>query len=368
MMTATSWVLRMYHPWGVLSGMAINDREVGRGAVTTGRRRLVIVVTVFAALVSSACTQASTPNGVMTTAAAREVRPADVQEPAVAPSTSTESTDCGDPRASLRPSGPLPVPGNMPPGSAMEQIVRRGSLVAGVNQNAYRVGYRDPDSGDLAGFEIDIVREIARGLFGDPGRVRFIAINASNRAAMLQRGEIDLAVRTTTMTCENWRDVAFSTEYYTAGQRLLVRRGEPVTEIEQLGGRKICAATGSTSITNIPQFSPGAVPVSAPDVIDCLVMLQQHQIDAISTSDILLMALAAQDANTQVVGRPLKVQPYGVSVAQTAPDLVRFVNGVLQRMRADGTWTAAYTRWLSPILGPPPPPPPARYRDAGTGQ
>jgi polar amino acid transport system substrate-binding protein len=143
---------------------------------------------------------------------------------------------------------------------------------------------------------------------------------------------------------------------------LLVQRGEPATEIEDLSGRTVCAAAGSTSITNIHTFNPQAIPVSAPDVIDCLVMLQQHQIDAISTSDILLMALAAQDPNTQVVGRPLKQQPYGVSVSQTAPDLVRFVNGVLERIRADGTWTAAYTHWLSPVLGPPSPPPPARYR------
>ncbi len=244
----------------------------------------------------------------------------------------------------------------------MEKIVQRGSLVAGVNQNAYRVGYRDPVTRDLAGFEIDIVREIARALFGDPSRVRFIALTAADRVPMLQRGDVDLTVRTTTMTCENWRDVAFSTEYYTASQRLLVRQGDPATEIEQFGGRKICAAAGSTSIINIRTFTPTATPVSAPDVIDCLVMLQQHQIDAISTSDILLLALAAQDPQTSVVGRPLKQQPYGIGVGQTKPDLVRFVNGVLERIRADGTWTTAYTHWLSTTLGPPPPPPPARYR------
>jgi polar amino acid transport system substrate-binding protein len=198
-------------------------------------------------------------------------------------------------------------------------------------------------------------------MFGDPGRVRYVAISAANRADMLNSGGIDLAVRTTTMTCANWEDVAFSTEYYTANQRLLVPRGTSVTEIEQLGGRRICAAAGSTSLDNIRTFNPKAVPVSAPDVIDCLVMLQQRQVDAISTSDILLMALAAQDPNTVVVGRALKQQPYGVSVKKDARDLLGFVNAVLEQVRADGTWTAAYTHWLTPILGPPPPPPPARY-------
>jgi polar amino acid transport system substrate-binding protein len=308
---------------------------------------------VFVALLAGGCGQTD-PQPRDGTAPARDVRPADVRDPAAPPSATGEPADCGDPRESLRPAGPLSGP-------ALDRITRRGFLIAGVNQNAYRVGYRDPFTGQMAGFEIDIVRAIARAMFGDPGRVRYVAISAANRADMLNSGGIDLAVRTTTMTCANWEDVAFSTEYYTANQRLLVPRGTSVTEIEQLGGRRICAAAGSTSLDNIRTFNPKAVPVSAPDVIDCLVMLQQRQVDAISTSDILLMALAAQDPNTVVVGRALKQQPYGVSVKKDARDLLGFVNAVLEQVRADGTWTAAYTHWLTPILGPPPPPPPARY-------
>ena len=34
-----------------------------------------------------------------------------------------------------------------------------------------------------------------------------------------------------------------------------------------------------------------------------------------------------------------------------AVDLVRFVNQVLEAMRADGRWTAMYNRWLAPHLG-----------------
>jgi polar amino acid transport system substrate-binding protein len=291
---------------------------------------------------------------------AREVRPAGVSDPARPPSP-PQDTGCGDPRASLRPDGDLPAPGAMPAGSTMARIVARGWLVAGVNQNAYRVGHRDPETGHLVGFEIDIVRAVAHALFGDPDRVKYAAIDASEREAALRDGRVDIVVRTMTMTCEAWRNVAFSTEYYTAHQRLLVPLGSKVTEIEDLSGRKVCAAEGSTSLSNIVRFNPDAIPVSTRDIVDCLVLLQQNQIAAVSTSDILLVALAAQDPRTTIVGRSLKDQPYGVAVAQSAPDLVRFVNGVLQRIRDDGSWTASYHRWLAG-LGPPPPPPVARYQ------
>lgn len=316
-------------------------------------RRLAVVL---CAVVLAACSPAPADTGGVP---GWDVRPAGVRDPARL-SSAPEDTSCGDPRASLRPTGPLPPPGAMPAGSTMAAIVARGWLFAGVNQNAYRIGYPDLRTGELVGFEIDIVREVARALFGDPGRVKYVAVDAADREAALREGRVDIVVRTMTMTCAAWRGVAFSTEYYTAHQRLLVPKGSGVGEIEDLSGRKVCAAEGSTSLTNIVRFNPDAIPVSTRDVVDCLVLLQQHQIAAVSTSDILLVALADQDPRTTIVGRSLVDQPYGVAAARDAPDLVMFVNGVLERMRADGSWTAAHSHWLA-TLGTPPPPV-ARYR------
>ncbi len=95
---------------------------------------------------------------------------------------------------------------------------------------------------------------------------------------------------------------------------------------------------------------------------DCLVMLQQNQVDAISTDDTLLLGLATQDPHSRIVGPNMGDERYGIGVAQGNEDLVRFVNGTLERIRRDGTWEKIYDRWLSE-LGPPPGPPPATYRD-----
>jgi polar amino acid transport system substrate-binding protein len=278
-------------------------------------------------------------------------RPVGVRDPASAPSP--DGVESCEPRASLRPATVA--------GDAVRRIRARGRLIAGVSQNAHPMAFPDPASGDLVGFEIDLVRQIARDLLGSPDRVQFVALGAADRIPSITNGSVDMVIRTMTMTCRDWQQVAFSTEYYTAAQRLLVPRDSGVTTIEDLAGHKVCAAAGSTSITNLARYA-GVIPVAANEVIDCLVMLQQHQIDAVSTSDVLLAGLAAQDPTTIVVGPAIKSQPYGIAIAPTATDLVRFVNHVLQRLRQDGTWQAIHRRWLS-SLGPTPTPPPARYRN-----
>ncbi|MGN9908826.1 glutamate ABC transporter substrate-binding protein [Phytohabitans sp. LJ34] len=310
-------------------------------------------VTAVLALVGAGGCAAGRPAAVEPSAAAAQApRPAGVQDPASPPPSEEPAERC-DPRASLRPAA-----GG---GSTVAKIRARGRLVAGVSQNAYQMGFRDPTTGELAGFEIDLVREIALDLLGSRDKVRFVALGAADRVPSLADGSVDLVARTMTMTCRDWRQVAFSTEYFSAAQRLLVPRGAGIATMDDLVGRKVCAAAGSTSIRNIAGY-PGVVPVATTEVIDCLVLLQQYQIAAVSTSDVLLAGLAAQDPTTVVVGPSLAVQPYGVATAPAATDLVRAVNRVLERIRQDGTWQAMHRRWLSG-LGPAPPPPAPRYRD-----
>ncbi|MFF2027521.1 transporter substrate-binding domain-containing protein, partial [Streptomyces sp. NPDC058171] len=76
----------------------------------------------------------------------------------------------------------------------------------------------------------------------------------------------------------------------------------------------------------------------------------------------ILAGLAEQDPNLEIVGPPLQSEPYGIGVNKGNEDLVRFVNGTLDRMRADGTWMRLYDSWLT-VLGPVTGPPTATYRD-----
>jgi polar amino acid transport system substrate-binding protein len=320
--------------------------------------RLAAIVAVVSLSAAACATNAVTPPGPAATA--HVPLPQGVSDPAKPPAAAAAGDSSCDPYASLRPSASLPSPGAMPSGSTMAAIRQRGKLRVGVDQNTFLFGYRDPSSGAIVGFDIDIAREVAKAIFGNPDAIQLVAITAAQRIPYVQNGSVDMVVDTMTVNCDRLKQVAFSTIYYDAGQRVLVPKDSTAKGIGDLSNRKVCAASGSTSIQNIAGASSRPIPVSVADWTDCLVMLQQNQIAAISTDDTILEGLAAQDPNTKLVGAPFTDEPYGIAMNKDNDDLVRFVNGVLQQIRSNGRWSAIYTKWLHVSA---PSAPPVRYTD-----
>jgi polar amino acid transport system substrate-binding protein len=288
-------------------------------------------------------------------------RPLGVQDPAVIPSSSAGPVQNCDPRASLRPPQNQPAPGAMPAGSTMARIAASGKLRVGVDQNTFLFGYRNPATGQIEGFDIDVARQVAKAIFGSADKIQLIAITSAQRIPYLQDGKVDLVADTMTINCARLQQVYFSTVYYEAGQRVLVTKGSTAKGIDDLGGKKVCAAAGSTSIANIAASKAKPVPVAVQDWTDCMVLLQQGQVDAISTDDTILAGMADQDPNLQLVGPKFTEEPYGLAMSRNASDLVRFVNGVLDDMRADGTLHEINVHWLKGNA--PTGVPPAKYQD-----
>jgi polar amino acid transport system substrate-binding protein len=259
-----------------------------------------------------------------------------------------------DPTASLRPVGP-PV---VVPGSFMAKIRARGYLIAGVDQSTFHFCYLNPFDGQIEGFDIDMLHAVAAGIFGDPNKIRFVAISDAQRIAAVESGEVDIVAHTMTITCARLQHVDFSTVYFEAAQRILVLRGSHIDNIFDLYNRRVCATTGSTSLAYLQGPLVAATAVAVPNWTDCLVLLQQGDVAAISTDDSILAGLTAQDPYTVIVGPRLTNEPYGLAISQQHPEFARFVNAVLAQLRSDGQWAASYKRWIG---SPAPSPPPARY-------
>lgn len=273
-------------------------------------------------------------------------------EPPQAPDPAANACDR---TASLR-----PFASRIEADAAVAAIRKRGRLLVGLDIGSNLFSFRDPVTGEISGFDVDIAAEVARDIFGDPTAVEYRILSSAERIAALQNNAVDIVVKTMTITCERREKVNFSTTYFTAYQRILAPRESDIAGPEDLPGKRVCVARGTTSLKTVQQIDPPPAIVTVVTWADCLVALQQHEVDAVSTDDAILAGLVTQDPYLHIVGENMAEEPYGIGINLTNTALVRFVNGTLQRIRNDGTWDNLYRRWLS-VLGPAPAPPTPRY-------
>jgi polar amino acid transport system substrate-binding protein len=322
--------------------------------IRTGAKTAAIAGLALA--LASGCT-----SGGGSTTAARVVPPTAASFFSIAPpmNSSSGSQTCNPSAASMAPTS------SAASGSDVAAILHKGYLTVGVAADQYLTGYLG-GNGQEQGFDIDLADAIAQSLFGNgyQSRLRLVAISTDNRIPDLQNHKVDLVIDTMTITCQRLTEVDFSAVYYNASQRLLVQSGSGISSLADLAGKKVCAQTGSTSIALIQTAttSPKPLAIETTDISDCLVLLQEGQVSAISTDDTILAGLAKQDPNLEVVGPQLAPEPYGVAMRLGETDLEEYVNGVLAQYEADGGWQASYNHWLAPSLKAATPPI-AQYSD-----
>lgn len=314
-------------------------------------------VLIAAAVVLTGCSQAA-PMVQTPTVTLAPPTPAGLEElpPESARAPTAADDDC-DPRASLR-----PFDTEAEAEAAVANIKARGRLIVGLDIGSNLFSFRDPITGEITGFDVDIAGEIARDIFGTPSQVEYRILSSADRIEALENNQVDVVVKTMTITCERKERVNFSTAYLTANQRILAPRDSNIRQSRDLSGKRVCVAKGTTSLERIQQITPPPLIVGVVTWADCLVALQQRQVDAVSTDDSILAGLVSQDPYLQIVGPSMNEEPYGIGVNKQNTGLVRFVNGTLQRIRGDGTWNTLYRKWLT-VLGPAPAPPVARYSD-----
>lgn len=235
-------------------------------------------------------------------------------------------------------------------GPTIQAIEQRRALRIGVSWDTYRMAARNPANNSVVGFDIDLARAIAKALGVRP---EFRIITAKDRIPFLQQGKVDMVVRNMTINCSRWQDIAFSAEYYAAGQKVLLRRdlAKAYRGPQDLAGVRVCAPSGTTSLDNIKNVQKQVVPVEADTHTGCLMKFQQGDADAITGDDTVLAGLALQDPYADVPPQqPLEAEPYGVGMNQNAKDLVAFVNHAIAQYEASGEWQRSYDRWLKPAL------------------
>lgn len=332
--------------------MTIQSRQSRRQAlqVPSRHRIMATVLGAGAVLALAACTgvtYAQTPVPAPPTSTASSPEPG-------APPTCTNATQTFDPLPSIPASSAITD-------SKTRKIIDRGQLIVGVSADSYLLGARDPFTGTIEGFDIDMAKAMAKSLLGDENKIQLRVITAADRLPLLEDGSVDMVSRNMTMTCDRWEKINFSSEYYHSGQKVLVTRSSKAQTLEDLAGKRVCAPVDTTTLAKLASVK-GPIPVTANNHTGCLVLFQQGRADAITGDDTVLAGLAAQDPYAKVTKAPaITDEPYGLGFNKKDVYLTRYASRLLDEMKSDSTWKKIYDKWFAGPLGPAPSPPKSVY-------
>lgn len=259
------------------------------------------------------------------------------------------------------------APPEFPAGSTMAKIQAKGSMTVGTKFDQPLFGLKNPTNGEIEGFDVEIAKLIADGIFGDSeGKVEFVETPSKVRETRIEQGRVDMVVATYTINDERKRTVGFAGPYYTAGQDIMVRADDDsIAGVEDLNGKKVCSVQGSTSIDNVREQAPDADLSITFDVYSlCAEALADGRVDAVSTDNVILLGLIddADPGTFTLVGNPFTEEPYGIGVKKADTEFRNFINDRLEEIYADGSWADAFESTVGVVEDETPEPPPVdRY-------
>jgi polar amino acid transport system substrate-binding protein len=130
--------------------------------------------------------------------------------------------------------------------SLLDVVLKRDKIIVATYSTSPPLAYAD-EKGELVGFEIDMAREIAKDLLGDPKKVEFVVVQSDGRFPAALSGKVDFGLCSTTIYPDRAVRIAFTRPYIDTGNSLIVRKDAGIKTLQELNDPKYTYA-----ILNVP--------------------------------------------------------------------------------------------------------------------
>jgi general L-amino acid transport system substrate-binding protein len=137
----------------------------------------------------------------------------------------------------------------------LKRTIRRGEVLCGVNTGL--PGFSIPDDkGNWTGFDVDFCRAVASAIFDDPGKAKFVPLDADERFKELQSRKVDILSRNSTwsMSREENYDLYFPAVAFYDGQGFMLPRARNIDSALDLNNSKVCVQDGTTTRLNLADY------------------------------------------------------------------------------------------------------------------
>ena len=220
----------------------------------------------------------------------------------------------------------------------------RGKVIAGVSFDIPGMGYKNPRTGLIEGFEADVARAIAEKLLGAHDRLDFYQITDERRIPALQNDLVDMVLSQLTITPDRAEQVDFSIPYYITREGILVPKGSTIKDFDDLKGKRIAVTAGSISLrrmrASLPSL-PGATLVITPLSFGNLEAVAKGEADAASNDMINLTMMERACDRPDLyeiidIGDRFDKKPFGVAVKKGNHPFVDLLNRAIEALKAAG--------------------------------
>jgi polar amino acid transport system substrate-binding protein len=245
--------------------------------------------------------------------------------------------------------------------SQLYEELNRGNLIVGTGSTNPPWNFED-DQGNLIGFDIEVARLIAKGLFDDPTKVEFVREASDARIPNLQTGQVDVVFQFMTVTAQRAQVVEFSIPYYREGVgTLLLADG-------QYNGATDIAAAGTAAKVSVLQnvYAEDLVHAAMPEAevlqfdsqANVIQALDSGRVDAAAIDESTVRWLVRQSPDKYKAGNyGWSPQTYSAAARPGDQIWLNFINQTLHEAMTGvefDAYNTAFETFFGVKLAPPP--------------
>ena len=193
------------------------------------------------------------------------------------------------------------------------------------------------DKNEIAGIDMEVIHAIAGTESLD---VKFVLMNFDEMINAAASCKVDAAISSMTRTEEREEIALFSEPYFIASQMLFIKNDrEDITSIDSAGIKKIGIKADSTAEKKVTGLKGqyGFDILTFDEYSEVFAALENGEIDAAVTDDMLGKLYIEEYADIVTTGAPITEEPYAIAVCPKNPELLDTINAGLSEIRNNGT-------------------------------
>lgn len=230
----------------------------------------------------------------------------------------------------------------------LDEIKESGKIVIGVFSDKNPFGYVD-ENGDYQGYDVYFAERLAKDLGVE---VEYVSTEAASRVEYLETGKVDVILANFTVTDERAEKVDFALPYMKVALGVVSPDDALITSPEELSGKKLIVAKGTTAETFFTENYPDVELVKFDQYTEAYNALLDGRGDAFSTDNTEVLAWALQNEGFSVGIESLgSLDTIAPAVSKGNTTLLDWINEEITALADEQFFHADYKETLEPVYG-----------------